>query len=220
MSHTALVVESMINEVLTEWNEEFDEKEIIPDFYGVQGQGLNDYGYNPPLSEYRWGVGNNIWTLRDQEPAAQALRSATGIDMDQGQGSTQDLKEMIHTALLIQSMINEVLSESDENYYDEKEIISPDFYEVQGQGMNNYSYNPPLSEYRWGVGNNIWTLQDHEPAAQALRSSTMINTPYRRTTHEKRQVDDQQPNVADQKPNCKRGAITLSDMLAVPWMFL
>ena len=132
-----------------------------------------------------------------------------------GLGSTQDLKETSHTALLIQSMIYEVLSECDENYIDEKEIISPDFHEVQGQGMNDYSYNPPLSEYRWGVGNNIWTLQDHKPAAQALRSSTMIDTPYRRTTHEKRQVDDQQPNVADQKPNCTRGAVTLSDMLVL-----
>ena len=93
MSHTALVVESMINEVLSEWNEEFDEKEMIPDFYGAQGQGLNDYSYNPPLSKYRWGVGNNI----DQEPAAvQALRSSTGIDMDQGISSLLNFRFLFH----------------------------------------------------------------------------------------------------------------------------
>ncbi|EXB97557.1 hypothetical protein L484_003401 [Morus notabilis] len=39
------------------------------------------------------------------------------------------------------------------------------------QQVNHYN----LAEYYWGVGNSIWTLQDHEPAAQVARSSALIN---------------------------------------------
>ena len=90
------------------------------------------------------------------------------------------------------------LSEGLSEKIDQKEKNIPEFHGAQvGQGMIKYSnsYNPPISEYRWGVGNSIWTLQNHEPAAQVLRSSTKIDTPYRKINRRRVGKEDTQLKI-------------------------
>ena len=134
----------------------------------------------PGVSDYQWGVGNSVWTLQDDEEAAQVSRTFTNLD---------DIVFSQHKSCsTLTDQQKEIFPARDEDR-DQHEV---DLRLIKVSNNNNNISISGVSDYHWGVGNSIWTtMQDREPAYAAPFFRGLIwdiNIPYRLTY--RRMLDD------------------------------